>query len=130
MVSCLHLAEVVNVAGSMMLNVLVEHILQDFKFGAAYKACVTSYETLRKHAKDLKGTCDILICDEGHRCVEHPHKPAPGRCLHGSGWLGMLSHESCQMQTKGGGRQQNNRQSAGTGLSPAYPAHRCRSVSF
>lgn len=32
-----------------------------------YKACVISYETIRKHAKDLRGSCDILICDEGHR---------------------------------------------------------------
>lgn len=41
--------------------------VQDFRFGAVYKACVISYETLRKYAKDLKGSCDILICDEGHR---------------------------------------------------------------
>lgn len=41
--------------------------MQDFKFGAVYKACVISYETLRKFAKDLSGSCDILICDEGHR---------------------------------------------------------------
>jgi hypothetical protein len=62
-----NLAEASQMAGGMMLSLHVEHALQDFKFGAAYKACVISYETLRKHAKDLKGTCDILICDEGHR---------------------------------------------------------------
>lgn len=40
---------------------------QDFKFGTVFRACVISYETVRKFSKDLKGNCDILICDEGHR---------------------------------------------------------------
>ena len=31
---------------------------------------VTSYETIRKYAKELKGSCDLLICDEAHRCDE------------------------------------------------------------
>jgi hypothetical protein len=118
---------VLQVAGHMMLTVLIEDIWQDFKFGAAYKACVISYETLRKHAKDLKGTCDILICDEGHRYVEHILTSFPGQA---SAWLGNLSHALCCMQTEGGGGQQNDRQPGGTGLPTAYPAHRCRSSSY
>ena len=56
----------------MVLSTLDLDVLQDFRYGAAYKACVISYETLRKHTKDLKGSCDILICDEGHRCAKGP----------------------------------------------------------
>jgi len=29
-----------------------------------------SYETLRKFADGLAGFCDVLICDEGHRCIQ------------------------------------------------------------
>jgi DNA repair and recombination protein RAD54B len=38
-----------------------------FKAGAVTRLCVTSYETLRKHAADLAGVFDLLVCDEGHR---------------------------------------------------------------
>ena len=43
--------------------------VRDFKFGAVFKVCIISFETMRKFSKDLKGHCDILICDEGHRCT-------------------------------------------------------------
>lgn len=43
--------------------------VRDFKFGAVFKVCIISFETMRKFSKDLKGHCDILICDEGHRCI-------------------------------------------------------------
>lgn len=28
---------------------------------------VISYETVRKFAEALSGTCELLVCDEGHR---------------------------------------------------------------
>ena len=42
--------------------------VQDFTAGAIYPVLVTSYETLRIVADQLAGHCDLLICDEGHRC--------------------------------------------------------------
>ncbi len=42
--------------------------VQDFTAGAIYPVLVTSYETLRLVADQLAGRCDLLICDEGHRC--------------------------------------------------------------
>ena len=30
---------------------------------------VISYETIRKFAEALAGTCELLVCDEGHRSV-------------------------------------------------------------
>jgi len=39
----------------------------DFKHGQVFPMMVTSYETLRKHAADLAGCIDLLVCDEGHR---------------------------------------------------------------
>ncbi|GAB4818167.1 hypothetical protein N2152v2_005213 [Parachlorella kessleri] len=39
----------------------------DFKHGQVFPLMVTSYETLRKHAADLAGCIDLLVCDEGHR---------------------------------------------------------------
>ena len=44
--------------------------VQDFTAGAIYPVLVTSYETLRLVADQLAGHCDLLICDEGHRCVQ------------------------------------------------------------
>lgn len=41
----------------------------DFKHGSINQVLITSYETLRKFAAQLAGGCDLLICDEGHRCV-------------------------------------------------------------
>ncbi|KAL6765798.1 SNF2 family N-terminal domain-containing protein [Haematococcus lacustris] len=41
--------------------------VMQFKHGSVTKLCITSYETLRKHAADLEGTFDLLVCDEGHR---------------------------------------------------------------
>ncbi|GFH05607.1 uncharacterized protein HaLaN_00097, partial [Haematococcus lacustris] len=41
--------------------------VMQFKHGSVIKLCITSYETLRKHAADLEGTFDLLVCDEGHR---------------------------------------------------------------
>lgn len=41
----------------------------DFKHGTVWPVMVTSYETLRKHAADLAGCVDLLVCDEGHRCA-------------------------------------------------------------
>lgn len=32
-----------------------------------HRVLITSYETLRKVARELTGCCDILVCDEGHR---------------------------------------------------------------
>ena len=40
----------------------------DFKHGSVHRVAVVSYETLRKHAAELAGAVDLLICDEGHRC--------------------------------------------------------------
>ncbi|KAI3434723.1 hypothetical protein D9Q98_002784 [Chlorella vulgaris] len=39
----------------------------DFKHGSVYRAVAVSYETLRKHAAELAGCVDLLVCDEGHR---------------------------------------------------------------
>lgn len=39
----------------------------DFKLGAVCRVAAVSYETLRKHAADLAGCVDLLVCDEGHR---------------------------------------------------------------
>ncbi|KAK9822627.1 hypothetical protein WJX81_000343 [Elliptochloris bilobata] len=39
----------------------------DFKHGTVWKLLIVSYETLRKFATHLAGTCDLLVCDEGHR---------------------------------------------------------------
>ncbi|KAG2448210.1 hypothetical protein HYH02_006795 [Chlamydomonas schloesseri] len=39
----------------------------EFRHGVHQKMMITSYETLRKHAKDLAGVFDLLVCDEGHR---------------------------------------------------------------
>ncbi len=48
-----------------------------------------SYETLRKHAAELRGAFDLLVCDEGHRWVGRACKAGvpPGtmivtRCQH------------------------------------------------
>jgi SNF2 family DNA or RNA helicase len=41
----------------------------DFKVGAVCRVAAVSYETLRKHAADLAGCVDLLVCDEGHRWV-------------------------------------------------------------
>jgi SNF2 family DNA or RNA helicase len=38
-----------------------------FKAGIQWKFLVSSYENIRKFSSDLKGTIDLLICDEGHR---------------------------------------------------------------
>ena len=40
----------------------------DFKHGSVHRVVVVSYETLRKHAAELAGCVDLLVCDEGHRC--------------------------------------------------------------
>ena len=40
----------------------------DFKHGSVHRVVVVSYETLRKHAAELAGCMDLLVCDEGHRC--------------------------------------------------------------
>lgn len=45
----------------------VNDILQGFKFGAKWPLLITSYELIRRMAKQLSGCCDLLICDEGHR---------------------------------------------------------------
>ena len=42
--------------------------MQDFKHGAVWPVLVASYESLRAVAADLAGACDLLVCDEGHRC--------------------------------------------------------------
>lgn len=47
---------------------LHDRFVQDFVFGTANKACVMAYETVHKFARELKGSCDLLVCDEGHRC--------------------------------------------------------------
>ncbi|KAG2487885.1 hypothetical protein HYH03_013467 [Edaphochlamys debaryana] len=39
----------------------------EFKHSPNDRLMVTSYETLRTHAKDLAGCFDLLVCDEGHR---------------------------------------------------------------
>eukprot|EP00775_Hariotina_reticulata_P011378 gene11378-11527_t len=39
----------------------------DFKLGKVWKLLVGSYEGLRKYGAQLKGCCDVLVCDEGHR---------------------------------------------------------------
>ena len=42
----------------------------EFKHGKQWPIMIVSYETLRKFADGLAGFCDVLICDEGHRCVQ------------------------------------------------------------
>jgi DNA repair and recombination protein RAD54B len=39
----------------------------EFKHAPIFKVLVASYETLRKYTADLRGCCDLLVCDEGHR---------------------------------------------------------------
>lgn len=39
----------------------------DFKHGSLWNVLIASYETLRKYTAQLKGSCDLLVCDEGHR---------------------------------------------------------------
>lgn len=39
----------------------------DFKLGTVWRLLIGSYEALRKHASDLSGAADLLVCDEGHR---------------------------------------------------------------
>ncbi|PNH03572.1 DNA repair and recombination protein RAD54B [Tetrabaena socialis] len=43
-----------------------QHILE-FRHGCHQRLMVISYETLRKHTKELHGVFDLLVCDEGHR---------------------------------------------------------------
>lgn len=38
-----------------------------FKAGHQWKFLIASYENIRKFSADLKGTIDLLVCDEGHR---------------------------------------------------------------
>jgi DNA repair and recombination protein RAD54B len=38
-----------------------------FKHGAVARIAITSYETLRQHARSLAGSAGVLIADEGHR---------------------------------------------------------------
>ena len=47
--------------------------VSDWKFGAIWTVLIVSYESVRKYATQLAGTCRLLICDEGHR-----HKAAQG----------------------------------------------------
>lgn len=47
-----------------------EQKVQDFKLGAIHRVLIASYESLRKHSEKLAGTASILVCDEGHRCIE------------------------------------------------------------
>ena len=42
--------------------------VQDFTAGAVFPVLVASYESIRLVADQLAGYCDLLICDEGHRC--------------------------------------------------------------
>ena len=44
--------------------------VQDFTAGAVFPVLVASYETIRLVADQLAGFCDLLICDEGHRCCQ------------------------------------------------------------
>ncbi len=46
--------------------------VQQFRHGTVERLCITSYETLRKHAAALAGACQLLVCDEGHRCGGGP----------------------------------------------------------
>ncbi|GLC51026.1 hypothetical protein PLESTB_000458000 [Pleodorina starrii] len=39
----------------------------EFRHGCHQRMMITSYETLRKHAGELRGAFDLLVCDEGHR---------------------------------------------------------------
>ncbi|GFR40730.1 hypothetical protein Agub_g1339, partial [Astrephomene gubernaculifera] len=41
--------------------------IMEFRHGCHQRMMITSYETLRKHAKELTGVFDLLVCDEGHR---------------------------------------------------------------
>lgn len=41
--------------------------INDFKHGNIYKLLILSYESARMHAETLRGCCDLLVCDEGHR---------------------------------------------------------------
>lgn len=38
-----------------------------FKAGVQWKFLVASYENIRKFSSDLRGSIDLLVCDEGHR---------------------------------------------------------------
>ncbi|KAK9805749.1 hypothetical protein WJX73_005408 [Symbiochloris irregularis] len=38
-----------------------------FRHGTLHRLLIVSFETLRKHASELAGSFDLLVCDEGHR---------------------------------------------------------------
>lgn len=60
------------VAGALVQNQEASSKLNDFKSRVSgnYKyngVLVCSYETVRRYSEDLKGSCDLLVCDEAHR---------------------------------------------------------------
>ena len=64
-------------AGNPVLQVLVlatgaagKAQVQDFTAGAVFPVLIASYESIRLVADQLAGYCDLLICDEGHRCAQ------------------------------------------------------------
>jgi SNF2 family DNA or RNA helicase len=38
-----------------------------FKTGCKWRVLIASYENIRKHCELLRGSIDLLVCDEGHR---------------------------------------------------------------
>lgn len=42
---------------------------------------VISYETVRKFAEALSGTCELLVCDEGHRLAWPNLRESVTACL-------------------------------------------------
>lgn len=72
MTSQLKLADEVYASTEQSLLQTVRACVQvtDFKHGKQWPIMIASYETLRKFADGLAGFCDVLICDEGHRCVQ------------------------------------------------------------
>ena len=49
----------------------------EFNHASIFRVLIASYETLRKHTADLRGHCDLLVCDEGGRLPPLDNFPAP-----------------------------------------------------
>jgi hypothetical protein len=62
------------VAAALLQNHEAPGILIDFKsrISGNYQRSgllVCSYETVRRYSEELRGSCDLLVCDEAHRSV-------------------------------------------------------------
>ena len=62
------------VARALVQNQEAQELLNDFKsrISGNYQRnglLICSYETVRRYSEELRGSCDLLVCDEAHRLV-------------------------------------------------------------